>query len=402
MRRSVALLVMLFALAAGLTAQEPAPPLFLQADRQLDGNRLITAPLPLASMQATRVPLGQPIVRAAGYVLRGEPEWVVQLADASFLRVRIENDRPVWNPIVRADADSETSRSGPSQNPLTLAWNGEIGRWLPVSPGEFPRFYLPQEGDAPLPDGHVAAGPGQLVAYLSSPTDEYAHGVLGDAIEAGSITILSNAPPRTIELAPQVAEERGVLLRDLDQDGTPEIVTVLADALEGAFLAAFSTDGRMVARGDAVGRGFRWRHLIGAGPLGPNGEELTAAVVTPHIGGSIEYHDESLSVLARLPGYSSHAYGSPGLGDAWIVNLDSDARWEILLPTQRRTRLEAVTLSRQGPRTLWRYELDARLSSNLAIADPATDHLPPAGAATGRGAGLLLGTSDGMMHLWWE
>ena len=369
----------------------------IQADRGADGNRFVRAPLPLARMNNDRIMIDRNAEWVAGYVLDGRPEWIVRLDDESFIRVRIEGERPISAPIAAPRTDGALGDRDEHPTTLTLEWDTDRRRWLPLPLGAYPAGYLDPSLPAPLPDGHIAAGRDQVVAYLSHPTGRYAHGVIGDAIEAGGLTILSAAPPRTVEFGEAVAEERGVLLTDLGQNGSIEIVTVLAGARVGAWLAAFSVDGRLVAEGEAIGTGFRWRHLIGAGPLGPMGEELVAAVRTPHIGGTIEYHDENLEVVARAPGYSSHGYGVRSVGDAWIVNVDGDERWEIVLPTQRRTRLEAVTLSPQGPQVLWSYELGAPLSSNLAPADPRTDReLSP-----GAGGGMLVGTRDGALHVWW-
>ncbi len=381
--------------ASGVVAQNYIG--VIQADRGADGNRLVRAPLPLPLMRNDRIETGRSAEWAAGYVLDGRPAWLVRLDDGSFVRVRIEGDRPVPTPIEVAGIDDSTADRGEHSATLTLAWNADTRRWLPLPLGSYPAGYLDSSLPAPLPDGHISVGSDQVVAYLSHPTDRYAHGVIGDTIEAGALTILSHAPPRTVEFDGTVAEERGVLLTDLHRDGSIEIVTVLARARLGAWLAAFSLNGRLVAEGEAIGRGFRWRHLIGAGPLGPEGEELIAAVRTPHIGGELEYYNEELEVVARVPGYSSHGYGARSLGDAWIVNVDGDDRWEVVLPTQQRTRLEAVSLSQRGPDVLWHYDLDAPLSSNLAPADPRTDQ----GTSTGGGGGLLVGTRDGALHVWW-
>ncbi len=378
-------------------------PGFIQADRDMDGNRLLLASLPLGTMNSARLPLGENAAWIAGYFAGGSPGWIVALDDGSLIRVRIQNDVPVWNPVAPAQAGGRSQSD--HDGTLTLLWDDKRDNWFPAEAGVFPEQFVGDEGPEPLLDGHIAAGRDQIVAYLSGATTSYPHGVLGDAVEARSVTILSNRPIRTVSLAPYVAEERGVLLRDLNGDGTQELITILADAQGGAFVAAFSAEGELLTRGEPIGRGFRWRHLVGAGPIGPFGEELMAVVRTPHIGGAIEYYDADLRILASVPGYSSHEIGSRSLGDAWIVNVDGDGRWEVLLPVQQRDQLEAISLSPQGPRRVWSYELNSRLSSNLGIADPATD--APAGSPgledTARPiAALMVGTTDGMLHVWWQ
>jgi len=242
----------------------------------------------------------------------------------------------------------------------------------------------------PLPDGQPAVTRDGDLVYLSGPTTDYPHGILGDPIEASRIVIqpADESDEVVIELSPQVAEERGVLLVDLDDDGREEIVTVLADASDGARLAAFTLEGEVLATGTPIGQGYRWRHLIGTGPLGPDGEQMIAVVRTPHIGGALEYYDSHLDVYATIPGFSSHAIGSPNLGDAVIADVDGGESWEVILPDQRRSRLSAVNLSRQGPRVVWSHDLGARVSGNVSAL------------STPQMSAMLVPTSDGRLHIW--
>ena len=413
-RRLIAVLVLAYSatLPAPIDAQSrELPPSPIQSDRQLDGNRLLSAPLPLGSMLNQRISVDKVVIWVAGYFQGGSPGWIVQFEDGSLARVSIRNGQPV---VTTLGADRSDGL------PLSLSWSDERGEWAPNRSGSLPSALVSREAGELLPDGNIAAGRDQVVAFLTDPTESYPHGVLGDRLEAGSITILSNRPARTIVLAPHVAEERGVLLYDLTGDGSQDIITTLADRNGGAFVAAFSSAGEPVAAGPSIGRGFRWRHLIGAGPIGPSGESLLAVVRTPHIGGVLEYYDSSLSIVASAPGYSSHQIGSRSLGDAWIVDTDGDLRWEVLLPVQDRRRMEALTLGPAGVARVWSYDLGARLSSNLGMADPETDRglwsMAPVDATTtasrwqeeptpllvptGR-PGLLLGSADGVLHVWW-
>ncbi|MCP4361321.1 MAG: hypothetical protein GY796_25205, partial [Chloroflexi bacterium] len=146
-----------------------------------------------------------------------------------------------------------------------------------------------------LPDGRLLFDENGRLLFLTDPTDRYAHGVLGDALEGGGITLLETAPEIRIAsqipiAAPQVVEGLMPLWVDWNGDGRREIIVTLSDANQGAQINLFSEAGERLAQGAAVGQGNRWRHQIAVAPFGPNGEMELAAVLTPHIGGTVEFY----------------------------------------------------------------------------------------------------------------
>ena len=100
-------------------------------------------------------------------------------------------------------------------------------------------------------------------ACFDVPTGRYAHGVLGDAIEWGALT-LTLADGRSAEVAlpeNRVFEDVVPRLADLDGTGTPEIVVVESSANAGASLSIYAYDrGALVpfARTADIGRPNRW------------------------------------------------------------------------------------------------------------------------------------------------
>ena len=118
-----------------------------------------------------------------------------------------------------------------------------------------------------------AAGP--LTVFLSEPTQDYRHGVLGDAIEAKSLTIAERQPvPLSGEAKPvptkvtavaagpdAVFEDLEPRLADLDRDGTPEIIVVRSYFERGSALAVVGKkDGAwaVIAETPPVGQPHRW------------------------------------------------------------------------------------------------------------------------------------------------
>ena len=412
--------MLLIASAAG-TADTQADPPFLLSDRGPDGNRLITQPLPLADMRHAIAAVDGVPQWAVGYQTDGAATWYVQTNSGALYRVTA-NDRGVQVAKFPDHRDAN--------EPLFLVRSGQsVAPWVPAMDGTRPIDYIPREPAydteiEPLPDAQPALTTDGAWVILSSPTERYAHGILGDRLEGSTISVVrpaekepsTNGRAKTIvDLSPQVAEERGVLLYDVDADGQDEIITILSDTALGSRVVAFELNGSVSAEGDPIGQGFRWRHLIGAGPLGPAGQPAVAVVRTPHIGGTLEYLSytpmtgttglervdsvpiASLIVAEGRYGYSSHSIGSQNLGDAVLANVNGGERVEVILPTQSRDVIVAVGRIVGGSEEVWRFELGARLTSNLSVAQEWV------GQRSGgvRRAAMLVGAADGSMHVWW-
>lgn len=152
-----------------------------------------------------------------------------------------------------------------------------------------------------------------LSARYVDPTDRYAHGVLGDAIEWGGLEItLADNRIRTVTL-PQnhVFEDLAPRLADLDGDGNPEIIVVEADMARGAALAIYGPEGK-ITETPHIGTRFRWLAPIGAADLDGDGFAEIAYVDRPHLAKTIRvwrYRDRILHPVASLPGFSNHRIG---------------------------------------------------------------------------------------------
>ena len=83
--------------------------------------------------------------------------------------------------------------------------------------------------DDRLPDGIVTTGQRDIAAvWLIGPSDIYAHGVLGDAIEATGLRVkMADGGSLSFHLdGASVFEDRRARLADLDGDGGDEILVV--------------------------------------------------------------------------------------------------------------------------------------------------------------------------------
>jgi len=128
------------------------------------------------------------------------------------------------------------------------------------------------------------------------------------------------------------------------------MVTV-SDLVGGARVVAYDETGQLVEEGPAVGAGFRWRNQIAVGPFGPDGETELAVVLTPHIGGVVEFYRMragKLDIVARFSGPTSHVNGSRNLDMALAGDLDEDGRTELLVLSRGLTKLIGVRSTVSG------------------------------------------------------
>ncbi|MEC9280196.1 MAG: hypothetical protein VX947_04835, partial [Chloroflexota bacterium] len=123
----------------------------------------------------------------------------------------------------------------------------------------------------------------------------------------------------------------------LEEDGIREILVMVSNSRTGARLIVFNDAGEPTAFGPAVGRDSRWRHQLAVAPFGPSGEVEIVDVLTPHIGGIVEFYrleNDILKVVVKIPGFRSHKIGSRNLDMAVAGDFDGDGRVELLVPNQ--------------------------------------------------------------------
>jgi len=224
-----------------------------------------------------------------------------------------------------------------------------------------------------LPDSRILMDELGRLLFLSNPTSDYPHGVLGDALEARSITLIDpNRKPvkiKEFKIDPaDVIEGIAPLWVDLDGDGVRKIIVTQSNINVGARIVVYDQEGEVIAQSDPIGQGFRWLHLIAAAQI-VNDDTLDLVVVrTPHIGGVLEIYELTegkLEISTSLKGYSSHQIGSRNLDASLVTDVNADGIPEIVLPDQSQQNLSALQITDAEWTEIWRVPLNEKLTTNL-------------------------------------
>ena len=201
-----------------------------------------------------------------------------------------------------------------------------------------------------LPDARILLDEAGRLLFLSAPTEQYPHGVLGDTLEATTITLVDTTIDpysiREIQIDPgDVIEGIAPIWVDLDGDGEREIIVTQSNADTGARVVVYREDGSLFASAEPIGQGFRWRHQLAVGQFIEGGLQEIAVIRTPHISGVIEIYaleGDRLEIMGVLGGYSSHQIGSRNLDSSLAADLNGDGRIEVITPDQSLTTLAGI------------------------------------------------------------
>lgn len=226
-----------------------------------------------------------------------------------------------------------------------------------------------------LPDSQIIQDDKNRILLLSHPTSQYKHGILGDDIEAKSVTIveLSEEPVVVSQFSvPEgwVIESILPIWSDWDDDGTREIVLTLSNSTSGAKLVLYDEMGNVLAESDSIGKGYRWRHTLEIASFGEMGQKLLVEVQTPHIGGIVGYYSwdkesQKLEKEVSITGFSTHDIGSRVMKMYALMNDPNSDQVLLIVPSQSKTEISALKLESGKIQEIWRLPLGGRLSGKL-------------------------------------
>lgn len=381
------------------------------------GNRVARGEGRLADAELVDVPLGGEPAWVVGVPLEEDTAWVVAYADGRIDSFRLDGDSGKVDPWLTAPdslppgaplavaAEGErldllTAPDGEQGSPLTHPVHTTVGLLgiadggaLFAKPGAVPRAPV-------LPDARLVRNEGGAVAVLSDPTTRYGHGVIGDDLDAGSISVLKPGGGG-YEISAKIRPESGGVFEALSPlwfrpgPGEEELLAVTESAEgRGSRISVYEPGGDLVAAGPFVGAPQKWRHLLAAGPFGPDGQTEIAAMKTPHAGSEIEFYrldtkNGELTLAAAGEGYPSHTLYSRDLDAARAGDLDGDGSWEIIVPDDSYTGLQVVRHTAGGVEPAWDLPLGGTLSTNLATATDSEGRIS-----------LAAGRTDGVLRIW--
>ena len=219
---------------------------------------------------------------------------------------------------------------------------------------------------------HAGAGNAEIVAaHYDAPTDRYAHGILGDAIEFGALILkLDGGKQLTITLpVSRVFEDVAPRLHDLDGDGDYEVIVVETHRDQGAQLAIYDETGK-IASTPHIGRSNRWLAPIGAADLDGDGKVEIAYIDRPHLAKTLRiwrFDNHALTHVTDLPGLTNHRIGEPDIGGGIRTctevpeMITANANWRHIMAT--RLTNGSLTTRPIGPHN-GRASLNAALTCN--------------------------------------
>ena len=198
-----------------------------------------------------------------------------------------------------------------------------------------------------------------VAARYEDPTTRYAHGVLGDAIEHGSL-VMQTAGGKAFRVTlpeTRVFEDTEPRLFDVDGDGEREVIVVESDSALGARLSIYD-DGGLVSSNDFIGQTNRWLAPtgVGAADLDGDGRVELVFVDRPHLAKTLriyEFREGNLKLEASFQGVTNHRIGERDIAGGIRTCagapevIVADDRWrEIVAIRWDGTRFD---LSRLGP-----------------------------------------------------
>ena len=229
-----------------------------------------------------------------------------------------------------------------------------------------------------LPDGLITLGDSQIQrAWLGGPTDRYDHGVLADSIEASRLYAQINEQKTVfLELPPnQVFEDRLVRFADLNKDGLEELVVIRTHLKTGAGIASYGLENSQLmlkSASEYIGLSHRWLNIVGIEDFTGDGKLEIAAVITPHIGGTLTLFRQNGTQLVPIMsqwGFSNHAYGSRELGMSAVPDLNADGVMDMAIPNENRQQLILLTVKDKTFHELARIQHKTEIKSGIYRVD---------------------------------
>ncbi len=220
-----------------------------------------------------------------------------------------------------------------------------------------------------LPDARVALGTDKIArAWLADPTRRYRHGVLGDAIEAGSLVFERRDGRRGAVRLGADAVFEDIEPRIAKIGGSERIVVVKSYLDRGSALTLIDPDtAAIVAETPPIGHPNAWLNPAGIADFNGDGATDIALVRQPHVVGRLElwsWQNGKLHKAAEVTDASNHIIGSRALGMSSTTDFNSDGLPDLAVPSLDRRTLRLITFIPQ-PHDISRVPLPAQVATNI-------------------------------------
>lgn len=187
-------------------------------------------------------------------------------------------------------------------------------------------------------------------ARYAVPVERYGHFALGRPHEYARLEATTSAGRKLVLELPQdrVFEDLAPRLVKLAAGAPTEILAIVSQRETGSrlVLIRLGADGLGIAAQSApTGAPRRWLNPVGVADLDADGRAEIAAVITPHIGGTLKVYRQSgaqLVEIAALTGFSNHVYGTTEQRLSAPFTLAG--RMQLLVPDADRRSLRIVAL----------------------------------------------------------
>lgn len=210
-------------------------------------------------------------------------------------------------------------------------------------------------------------------ARYAEPVERYGHFALGRPHEYARVVATTDLG-RSLSFAlpeDEVFEDLRPRIVRLAASEPAELLAIVSSRSAGARLMLLRLRGGGLgpsAQSAAIGVSMRWLNPVGVADLDGDGRGEIAAVVTPHLSGTLKVYrrqGERLLEIAALPGFSNHIYGSPELALSAPVRLEG--RMRLLVPDAARQSLRIVALEPSGLVALGACALPAPVTGALRV-----------------------------------
>ncbi len=196
-------------------------------------------------------------------------------------------------------------------------------------------------------------GVGVSAAWFAEATTIYDHGILGDAVEAATLSVNSNLAGPTgcdaLSIAAgegHVFEDTAPRIFDLDGDGRKEVIVVRTSLTQGAQLAIYGLrdgDLTILSTTPYIGQTHRWLAPIGAGDIDGDGRIEVAYIDRPHLAKVMRvwrFDGVALTEGYRIEGLTNHRIGDRTISggfrtcDGVTEAVTASADWSRIIATR--------------------------------------------------------------------